>query len=175
MHNVGGLSAHSFNFISNFQSNFSMEIHLRFFARKFEKSHAVINEQFNNLEIIKSRRNLLIEREGWSIEIREERSSFENESSRFEFLNFLTNIVFPRQRDGRVHLRWNGPRLSGGAGRGLPIADRWILVRHDRIRPRLLQEFQVPADVQQTSPRLQGQRYTLPPSFRSKSSSRIDS
>lgn len=61
MHNVGGLSAHSFNFISNFQSNFSMEIHLRFFARKFEKSHAAINEQFNNLEIIKPRRNFLIE------------------------------------------------------------------------------------------------------------------
>lgn len=65
------------------------------------------------------------------------------------------------QRDGRVHLRRNGPRLSGCAGRGLPIANRWILVRHDRIRPRLLQEFQVPADVQQTSPRLQGQRYHI--------------
>lgn len=76
-----------------------------------------------------------------------------------------------RQRDGRVHLRRNGPRLSGGAGRGLPIANRWILVRHDRIRPRLLQEFQVPADVQQTSPRLQGQRYLYSHHFDPKSSS----
>lgn len=90
----------------------------------------------------------------------EERSlMIENESSRFEFFNFSDQHRFFRQRDGRVHLRWNGPRLPGGAGRGLPVANRWILVRHDRIRPRLLQELQVPADVQQTSPRLQGQRY----------------
>lgn len=102
MHNVGGLSAHSFNFISNFQSNFSMEIHLRFFARKFEKCHAVINKQFNNLEIIKSRRNLLIEREGWSIEIREERSSFENESSRFSI--FWPTSFFPdREMDAFIY------------------------------------------------------------------------
>ena len=72
----------------------------------------------------------------------------------------LSNVVFFfQQRNGRVHLRRNGVGLSGGAGRGLPFANRGILVRHDWIRPRVLQEFQVSADVQQASAGLQRQRY----------------